>query len=170
MVYLRLFKQQTIDIHTESINKVKELIFKYYNVDVTNYEILKNEYGKPYFKDLDIYFNISHTNNLMLIGISDSCIGVDIEKIKDFNDSVLNKMVDNDYYKYIKSLNYNNQKEIFFELWTKKESYSKYIGKSIVTELKNNDFSNTYSFKYIYDNDIYYISYTGENNYNFKGE
>ena len=48
--------------------------------------LLKTENGKPYIKDHpDIHFNISHTNGAIAVAFSDSPIGVDVEKIRDFN-------------------------------------------------------------------------------------
>lgn len=37
--------------------------------------------GKPYLKDYpSLFFNLSHTDNLILIAIADSLVGVDVEK------------------------------------------------------------------------------------------
>ena len=47
-------------------------IFKQqFNIDISNNEILLNEYNKPYIKNLNYFFNISHSKNLVAIIISD---------------------------------------------------------------------------------------------------
>ncbi|MDR1001642.1 MAG: phosphopantetheine-protein transferase, partial [Clostridiales bacterium] len=52
--------------------------------EIQNSEIsfLKNEYGKPYLYGYpDFHFNISHTHNAFVVAVSDSEVGVDIERI-----------------------------------------------------------------------------------------
>ncbi|MHD0398064.1 4'-phosphopantetheinyl transferase family protein [Staphylococcus simulans] len=67
---------------------LKEALVKrgYYTSDVRNIIISKNDYGKPYIKDLDIHISISHCDNSYVIGVS-KCydIGVDIQKKKKDN-------------------------------------------------------------------------------------
>ncbi len=47
--------------------------------------------GKPFIKGReDLYFNVSHPGNKVFLGISDKEIGVDIEKNKEFKDSLVN--------------------------------------------------------------------------------
>ena len=51
------------------------------DIGIEIYEILYNENGKPYLKDEDIHFSISHTDGLVAVCISDSPVGIDCEKI-----------------------------------------------------------------------------------------
>lgn len=46
-----------------------------------NVAIGRNKYGKPYIKDVEnFYFNITHSGNYVVIGVSKKEIGIDIEK------------------------------------------------------------------------------------------
>ena len=36
---------------------------------IKEYEIIKNEYGKPYLKDRNIYFNLSNSKNVSALAI-----------------------------------------------------------------------------------------------------
>ena len=56
---------------------LKESLKKDYNI--SDYEIIYNEYNKPYLKNEKIYFNISHSNGTIVLVISDKEIGVDVE-------------------------------------------------------------------------------------------
>lgn len=56
---------------------------KKYNIDLTKEDIKINKNGKP-FIDKNIYFNISHSKDLVAIAISDSEVGVDIEYLTRF--------------------------------------------------------------------------------------
>ena len=91
-------------------SKLKEILLTHYNINMDDLHILKTPYGKPYFNKLNLFFNISHSKDYFVIGISDSEIGVDIQLINDStNQNLANKMnianLDNlTYYKKFSSL------------------------------------------------------------------
>lgn len=116
----------------------------------------KNAKGKPYITDSPYYFNISHSEDFCICGISDKEIGVDIEKIRKANLKTTTKFATENEQKYIFgkipdeadfSLDFNNSTfnvfERFFEIWTLKESYFKMLGTGIGTDLKSVEFSVT---------------------------
>ena len=91
------------------------------------YELIKGQNGKPYIKQNPLYFNLSHTEGLAVVCISDTEIGVDCERIdydfaskivgfskRYFHENELNFLENNDY-----------SPNTFFEIWTKKEAYIK---------------------------------------------
>ncbi len=72
-----------------------------YTIRITDEVISYNKNNKPYIKNNPLFFNIAHSNNLVVIVISKNEIGVDIEldkevvRIKEFkmflkNDSIVN--------------------------------------------------------------------------------
>lgn len=95
-----------------------------FNYSINNFKFKKNKYNKPYI-DSNIYFNISHSNNMIIAVISDTEIGVDIElNNKNINHiKFLNKIFKN---KIIKPFNY-------IKTWTKYEAYYKMLGTGILT-------------------------------------
>lgn len=48
--------------------------------DIEFMNVSYTENGKPYFKDSDIYFNYSHSKNYIVVAISTTSLGVDIEE------------------------------------------------------------------------------------------
>ena len=99
----------------------------------------KNKYIKDYYIDENnkpksehLFFNISHSKNVVIMGISDKYdIGVDVEKVRN---------VESDLIDYISS--FEEKKDIqtdlnFFEIWTLKESLAKASGKGILRDIKN---------------------------------
>ena len=85
-------------------------------------------YGKP-CKD-NYYFSLSHSNDYVVLGVSDSEIGVDIEmkrsrnpKLADYVFSDLEKAALKD-------------EMDFYRFWTSKESLVKYVGFGIDRDLK----------------------------------
>ncbi len=170
MLYLNIKKQTTQDLNKESMLFVHDMMIKHFNFDDSCEEIIFNEFGKPYYKNKKLYFNISHSNNVILVGVSDTELGVDIECIKDYKRIIEKKMFNKEELLFLNSLDYDNRLDVFFERWTKIEAWTKYNGLSITHGLKNKDFSNTFSFKINYNNNEYYISYQGSISYCYEGE
>ena len=48
--------------------------------DIEFMNVSYTENGKPYFKDSDIHFNYSHSKNYIVVAISTTSLGVDIEE------------------------------------------------------------------------------------------
>lgn len=100
-------------------------------VSNTEITILRNQYGKPYIKEFPkCHFNISHTSNIIVIVVSNNEIGVDIEKIRNADLRIAKRFFTKYEQEYIleNSLVQNNR---FYEVWTKKEAYMKYVGKGL---------------------------------------
>jgi 4'-phosphopantetheinyl transferase len=83
----------------------------------------------------DLHFNISHSGNFVLIAISSSEVGVDIEKINpDFSyKEILNSNFSKEEIDFIQNSKYPN--ESFYLLWTRKESLVKATSKGLVDNL-----------------------------------
>lgn len=77
--------------------------------------IIRNEGQKPYFDSEDVYFNLSHSHGVVMLGISHTPIGVDIEKIRDIDFAKFDFIDAEDL-------------EDFFAQWTERESYLKFEG------------------------------------------
>lgn len=110
--------------------------------DLENF-IVKNEHGKPSFKSIfrkkldkklnmssSIFFNISHSSNIVICALYDKEIGVDIEKVNTFKSFIIKKILTDKEREYIEKYKDVEEKyrEIFFRFWTLKESYLKYKG------------------------------------------
>ena len=95
-------------------------------------EILSNikytQDGKPYIKDT-FYFNISHSDNIVICACYKSNIGADIEKIKTRDINKLRTFLNKEEYDKLSTS--NEQDRLFAEIWTQKESFSKLISKGM---------------------------------------
>ncbi len=98
-------------------------------------EFVKNENGKPYIKGNGLYFNISHSGEYVICGVSDKEIGCDIQKITSINEKVIKKCLDQGEIKALEKETDKNK--AFTKLWAKKESYVKATGKGIKSGLKD---------------------------------
>ena len=102
----------------------------------------RNTYGKPYLIEFpDFQYNISHTRSAIAIGLSDKPIGVDIEKIKPAELKIADRFFCKNECDYILSGN-KRQDELFYEVWTKKEAYIKWVGKGLSMSLTSFDVTN----------------------------
>ncbi len=97
-----------------------------------SFEIYKNQHGKPFLKGKDgFYFNISHTDGMTVLAVSDSEVGVDVERVKKANFKIAKR------YFLPNEAQYIGDDDIrFFEVWTKKEAFLKYKGTGLSGGLK----------------------------------
>ncbi len=106
----------------------KEILKKYHFND----EIIYNEYGKPYFKNNPIFFNVSHSDKMTVLCISDREVGVDIQHLT-YRLRVIDKICTPEEKKSIKNA------QDFTRIWVRKESYVKMLGQGIGYGLRNVD-------------------------------
>lgn len=87
-----------------------------------------NEKKKPLADNC--YVSISHCENMVAVCTSDKPIGIDIEKINTQRD--WDKIANRFYHgKELEYFNENHTADVFFEIWTKKEAYSKIGGEGV---------------------------------------
>ncbi len=100
---------------------LEEKAAKKYN----NTEIAKTKKGKPYFKHIpDLFFSISHKDEVTVIVLSDCEVGVDVERVKKADLRVIKRFLKEEA-DYITATDIDRR---FFEIWTKKEAYLKCKG------------------------------------------
>ncbi len=119
------------------------------------------EHGKPYAKDLNVEFNISHSADMVVCVVDTQSVGVDIEKIRPVDLNTAKRIFNDEEVHYIfecipDTEDYNDHTndavlQRFFELWTKKEAYGKLIGTGLFTEMDAIDA--TVTFKTWIEND-----------------
>ena len=103
-------------------------------IDVKNIEY--DSYNKPYLKNENMQFNISHSGNIVVCVICDATeIGVDIEIIKDINVSDYKiQMTEREWHSIHDS---KDTKMAFFNYWTQKEAAMKAEGNGLSIPLKS---------------------------------
>lgn len=127
----RLYDDSVRSIYAEVILRyvLKEKYGKSANIAYTTY-------GKPYlYGEEELFFNISHSGNWVIMAIGSSEVGVDIEKIDENNTLYLMDIFTKDEKSYISIGTKKQQIEKIFLLWTLKESYVKYLGTGMFTNL-----------------------------------
>lgn len=117
---------------------LKILLAKEIGLIASEVQIVKDSFDKPYLPTHpNLYFNISHSGDFILIIIGDKKVGIDIEKInytQDYSDiipTIFNK------YEIDELLVSANKTLTFFKFWTRKEAIVKAIGSGITNDLKS---------------------------------
>lgn len=135
---MRLAAESKRAAKTAADHLCRQAISEFCNVPAESIEFLKNEFGKPYAKNLPVHFSISHSGDIVACAVSDKEIGIDIEKIRPVNLKAAVKFATENELEYI-STNENR----FFEIWTLKEAYFKCIGTGLGSDIKDVSFSIT---------------------------
>ena len=92
-------------------------------------DIALDTHGKPYLSSYpEFYFNISHSVSRVLCVTDSLPVGVDIEQIRPIDLDVARIWYSPDEYAVYMAAPVNERLELFYDIWTLKESYAKAIG------------------------------------------
>ncbi len=110
----------------------KTVIKKTFGIDIAKQEFAYSEYGKPYLINFsDVHFNISHSGEYVACGVSDKPIGVDIQKIGEYNFDVAKRVCNEKELVQIEDS--SDKASEFTKLWTQKEAVLKMYGVGIAS-------------------------------------
>lgn len=162
-IYIFKKKHQKInDWHTN----LSTILSRDYNIN--DYNLFYNEDGKPFLKDFNLYFNVSHSGSLTVIGVSSFDLGVDLEIIKErkFIEKIVNKVFNNQEKEEFEKKTDEEQINYFSNIWTKKEAYTKLIGTGMKKYFQNvpPDYDKYIETLNISIEDNYYLSIATFNN------
>ena len=94
------------------------------------------EHGKPAISGHpDIHFNLSHCREAAICVVSDQPVGVDIESIHRYSESLARYVMNDDELEKI--LHAENPALEFTKLWTQKEAVVKLSGHGISNDMKH---------------------------------
>ncbi|MDC0936770.1 4'-phosphopantetheinyl transferase superfamily protein [Pirellulales bacterium] len=103
-------------------------------------KIVTNTMGKPRLPAADLHFNVSHSGNLVLIGLClDRPVGVDVEQTRPIaNLSQLAKRVlsAGDIQRVLEA-EAGQREQAFYRSWTRKEAYAKAVGFGLTRGFQN---------------------------------
>jgi len=114
------------------------LLSRYTDIPASEVEFIAGKNKKPELRsDSDkIRFNVSHSGELILIAISDTEIGVDIERIEsgfNYSDILKHAFSEQEINRIDEA---SDNRGMFFKLWTRKEALCKASSKGLDDELK----------------------------------
>lgn len=140
---------------------LNDILENNYFKDINLLEYVYNESGKPYLKDDNLYFSLSHSNGIVALTVSKEEIGLDIELIKPIKESVAKRIMNENEYCIYSSLDKNKKITYFYEVWTSKEAYVKKLGTTISFNPSNIEIDEDILIKrIIIDNNEYMLAVT----------
>ena len=89
-------------------------------------ELCYGEKGKPFFAQGGVHFNLSHSGHYAVCAVSDKPVGVDIETVRVFSESLVRHVFDSGERAFAQGSD-----ERFTQLWTIKESVMKFFGQGV---------------------------------------
>lgn len=119
-------------------------------------QLTENKFGKPLLKDGTRNFNLSHSGDYVCLVVSDTTVGVDIERIQQPMFDVTEQVLHRDELEYL-SRNTLNASEIFYSIWTLKESFVKALGVGLQLDTKSFAILPDTSFLYFFENQSWYF-------------
>lgn len=127
--------------------------------------------GKPFHEGFNgKYFNISHSGAWVVVAVSDTIVGVDVEKIKKVPEGVAVRffsMPENEMLQHAE--NETEKADIFFTLWTLKESFLKATGKGLTKSLGSFSVQRSGQGRYILSGDPEAEGYFLKNYHFYEG-
>lgn len=100
----------------------------------------KNPYGKPFISNYPVNFNLSHSEELALLIVSNDCeVGIDVEYMKRVIDvrGVAARFFHPEEVEQLLLLPEDEQMLYFYRVWTAKEAFLKAKGVGIADHLKS---------------------------------
>lgn len=109
-------------------------------IDIKETEYRYNEYGKPYLYHggQKLHFNLSHSGDMAVCAFSSMEVGCDIERISDIKIKIAERFFGAEEYNLIeKEADESGRRDMFYRLWTLKESFIKAAGTGMSLSFKS---------------------------------
>lgn len=130
-------------IHQEDANRclIAESLLKYMvqkTVTSNSGTIAFNKFGKPFFTNIFLHFNLSHSDDYVVCAIDKHEIGIDIEKIDNVDKEIGRRFFSPLEVHWIQNSSSEDESlNRFFRIWTLKESYLKALGTGLYFPLNS---------------------------------
>ena len=99
-----------------------------------------NAHGKPFLPEYpDFHFNITHSVRTVACAVDDAPIGIDVEELRPVNLKIAGRFFTPAEQAFILAHPAAEQQAAFYHIWTRKESYLKWLGKGLSFPLSSFD-------------------------------
>ena len=116
--------------------------------------IITGEFGKPYFADNELYFSLSHSGGLVACAVADFEIGFDVQLQKTCDPRLAKRFFAEEEFEYLSCS--KDQDKTFNEIWCKKESWIKALGRGMRIPLKSFSVLSNAEYWYATINDYHF--------------
>ena len=130
--------------------KAKNLIAETLNIPLSEVDFCYSEKGKPYLKDGEFHFSISHSGEWAAVALAPDPVGIDIEIIKPINSRLKRRICNDDDLVFL-SQTEGDENLTLLKIWTAKEAYFKKTGSGI-TDFKAVSYNDISPLHFFEDN------------------
>lgn len=96
----------------------------------------QNQFGKPYIEGLaDFAFNVAHDGEMVLAAFSGAAVGIDVALRSPIDIHMLSRLLSSADRRELEKFSGRARLEMFYALWTAKESYLKALGEGLSRDL-----------------------------------
>jgi len=121
---------------------IKEIVSEIVGVSISQIEVKKNSFGKPYVEELNKInssFSLAHSHGVVAVAYGPYLnLGVDIEKVDPTRnlDSLSKRVLNSSEFSFWSGLSSQEKVAYFYKYWVLKEAYLKAVGKGFRIEMK----------------------------------
>lgn len=146
LVGLRQKKDQIQSIGAGLLLRYSFLEEGYTTEQWENIKVQCSASGKPSFVEYpEFCYSLSHSGDWVVCGVHSKELGADIQEMRSWNTNIAKRFFSTDEYERIMQKKDDERRELFYKMWTAKESYGKLtgdgIGKGISQYLTKSDFT-----------------------------
>jgi 4'-phosphopantetheinyl transferase len=127
---------------------VRTILSRYASIDPRAWVFSSNAYGRPEIANTELQderlsFNVSHTQGLIVLGVTRDCaLGVDVEDLsRDVSIDIADRFFSREEVAALALVPEHRRKDRFFQYWTLKEAYIKARGMGLSIPLDQFSFS-----------------------------
>lgn len=109
-------------------------------LNLSEFTAERDEWGKPHIQGReDFHYNLSHSGRWVVIAYGASPVGIDVERIRmdAGKEKIARRHFTPEEQTYLFSAGEEAKAERFFQIWTAKESYLKYLGTGLQRSLNS---------------------------------
>lgn len=133
---------------------LRYILKKQYGFSNREIQIASTPHGKPYLQNCEhIFFNVSHAGEWVVCAVGDSPIGVDVEYIQECHLPCAYRLFSEYEIQLLEKHSGLEQVELFYKIWTLKESYVKKIGLGLRCALETFHFETHHNIIQLYHRD-----------------
>jgi 4'-phosphopantetheinyl transferase len=122
---------------------LRAILAGYTGTPAAKLEFKQGPRGKPYLAGAGPFFNLSHSGKLALVGVSQTELGLDVEKVRHLESltEIARKHFSPVEFDALAALQGDERELAFYRCWTRKEAYIKALGEGLSMPLDSFDVS-----------------------------
>ena len=116
---------------------LRQILGAYTGVEPQQVAFRHGPRGKPYLEGVGPAFNLSHSGKLALVAVSQSELGVDVEKVRRLESlsQIAQRHFSDAEFGALSALDGDQRELAFYRCWTRKEAYIKALGEGLSMSL-----------------------------------